>query len=202
MQALMGRGGGGVSIVFVLFLFGVFLYLRIYPYNFRNFFFLALCQVDYSIPWLRSNFTELWPHAQSYIPKFLIYSFSLGIQRGHPPTQGKVNESWSFPVIICQKPTKILQLSGSVESFWEACSFEALLFLQPFLSQHCTGSRYSDKLKESCLDEEAWPDKSPGKFTELLTFPHSKSPGSNWLLLIRFPCCNWQLLIRCCHLLQ
>lgn len=114
-----------------------------------------------------------------------------------------MKEFCRFLVFSCQKLTKILHFSGSVKSFWEACSIETLLYLQPFLSQHCTGSCYCDsRLKASCLDEEAWLDKSPGKFTELLTFPHSNSPGSNWLPLIRFPCCNWQLLIRCCQLLQ
>lgn len=114
-----------------------------------------------------------------------------------------MKEFLCFLVVSCQKPAKIWQLSGSVESFWEACSLETLLFLQPFLSQHCSGSHYChDILKESCLDEEAWPDKNPGKFTELLTFSRCYSLGSNWLPLIRFPCCNLQLLIRCCHLLQ
>lgn len=57
MQALMG---GGLALFFFWFFWVFFfIYLRIYPYNFKNFFFLALCQVDYSIPWLRSNFTEL-----------------------------------------------------------------------------------------------------------------------------------------------
>lgn len=70
------------------------------------------------------------------------------------------------------------------------------------LVPHCTGSHYCDRLNESCLDEETWPDKSPGNFTELLIFPHSNSPGPNWVPLIRFPCCNWQLLIRCCQLLE
>lgn len=109
MQALMG---GGVSIVFFVYFLGFFffIYLRIYPYNFKNFFFLALCQVDYSIPWLRSNFTELWPHAQSYIPKYLIYSFSLGIQRGHPP-----RERWTNPEAF---------QSSSVRSLLKYCSFQ------------------------------------------------------------------------------
>lgn len=114
-----------------------------------------------------------------------------------------MKEFLCFLVVSCQKPAKLWQLSGSMESFWEACSFETRLFLQPFLSQHCSGSHYChDILKESCLYEEAWPDKNPGKFTELLTFPRCYSRGSNWLPLIRFPRCNLQLLIRRCHLLR
>ena len=74
-----------------------------------------------------------------------------------------------------------------------------MLYLPSFLSPDCTSSHYCDsRLKESLLNREEGPDKATS--AELLTFPHSNSPGSNWLLLIRFPCCNWQLLIRCCRL--
>lgn len=55
---------------------------------------------------------------------------------------------------------------------------------------------------ENFHSEETWSYNSSGNFTELLTFRHSNSPGSNWLLLIRVPCCNWQLWIRCCQLLR
>lgn len=90
----------------------------------------------------------------------------------------------------------MLQLSMSLR---EACSCETRLYLQPLLSRRCTGSRYRDrKLKRGPRwMAEAGPDKSPSKFTQLLTSPHSNSPGSNWRPLIRFPRCNWQLLIRC-----
>lgn len=148
----------------------------------------------------------MFHNSQLSLISFLISCLTFCIQSEHTHPAGTkwiMKEFCRFLVISCQKLAKILQLSGSVKSFWEACSFETLLYLQPFLSQHCTGSRYCDsRLKESCLGEEAWLDKSPGKFTELLTFPHSNSSGSNWLPLIRFPCCNWQLLIRCCQLLQ